>query len=202
MASSGDSTRHAGPRERRLQAGLPAPHGVCGGGGRLLLFLVAEFVADLFAGAEQRGGLAFGRGVFRGLLVIGLLLGFAGLLPLLLDGGHLGVHGLLRRLFALLYVAGALAQVLLRQVQAVGGGLDGLSERKLITLEILGAAFFNLLKNGKHRLFRGGHGSESDFDVGLAQAGLIRHGIDGIEDFGVLVQRVVDEDRAAGLLLA
>src|SRR5450759_1361689 len=106
-----------------------------------LLFLFA----GLFAGPQQRGWLALGCGVIRGLFLrrLGriLLLGLVGLLPLFLDGRHLGVDGLLLRLLALLHLAAAFAQVLLGQIQTVGRGLDGLRERKLVTLQILGPAF-------------------------------------------------------------
>src|ERR1017187_6772381 len=167
--------------------------------GLLLLF------ADLFARPQQGGRLFPGRGVVLGLFVGSLgrvLLSSICRLPLFLDGGHLGVHGLLLRLFALLYLARAFAQILLGQIQAVGGGLDGLREGELVTPQILGPALLNLLETRKHCLFRRGHGGKPHLDIGPARAGRIRHGIDRVRYLAVLVQRVVDQDRSAGLLLA
>ena len=127
-----------------------------------------------------------------------LLLGVGSLLPLLLDGGHLRLDRLLLRCLALLYVAAALAQILLApdpgcrwwfrspasaQTRSAPDPWDGSSSICLSTGSIAFSAR--------------GHGAESQFDIGLARAGLIRHRIDRVENLGVLIQRVVDQDRAA-----
>ena len=58
----------------------------------------------------------------------------------------------------------------------------------------------DLFENRKHCLLRACHGSQTQLDIGLARAGLIRHRIDRVENLGVLIQRVVDQDGAARLI--
>src|ERR1035438_9136354 len=109
-----------GRLRRNAETSLGAAGRSAGATGLLFLF------ADLFA-RPQQGGWLPGRGVVFGLFVGRLgrdLLGRIGRLPLFLDGCHLGFPGLLLRLFALLHLGGAFAQVLLGEIQAIGGCLD------------------------------------------------------------------------------
>jgi hypothetical protein len=151
----------------------------------------------LFAGAHQRRGLL--------LLLLFLLLfdgGFLvfGLFALAFGRRHVLLNRLLLLFLARLHVLGALARILHGQIQAVVGGLNRLRQREGVTLHILRLAVLRVLQHGKHFLLDGRHRGQPEPHVHLAANGIVRHIVDGVEDFGVVLQRVMDQDRPPGLL--
>jgi hypothetical protein len=152
---------------------------------------------NFFSGAtsplRQRGRLLFpfrlGRFLFRRAPLLQILRLHQRLALLPVPGFPLGDAG------------GTLLDVQQGEVQTVFGGLDRLRQREFVTRQILGPGVLDLLEKLQHFLFRLGDRGEPLVDGEFAPQRVVGHRVDGLDDLGVVVQRVVDQHRAPGLLL-
>jgi hypothetical protein len=95
----------------------------------------------------------------------------------------------------------ALLQVFLGELEAVLGGLDRIGEREAVAGQVLGSAFLDLLETLEHLRFRRRHRPDALLDGDSALQRVVGDDIDGLDDFRVLLERVMDQRRTARFFL-
>src|SRR6185437_2475852 len=162
-----------------------------------ILHLIIPATVFLFPGAIQGGRFA----LFLFLLFLGGLFVHR-VLALFFDRRHVGPDF---RLFARLFFfhgLRAFGQIAGRALHGILSSLERRAEGEFIVVHVFRRIVADLLQQRQHGLFRLGNLLHAGADIDLALNGVVGHIVDRIDDVGVIVQRIVDHDRAAGLVLA
>ncbi len=93
-------------------------------------------------------------------------------------------------------------QVFLGKLLAIGSSVDGVLQDEFVARHIFRRGIRDLLQRRQHLAFGRSHFLHAEVQVDLALQRVVRHGVDGLDDVRVVLQRVVNQRGAAGFLLA
>ncbi len=100
------------------------------------------------------------------------------------------------------HLGGAGAKIGLRELHAVGRGIDRVFQDELVARHIGRLRLLDFLQVREHVAFGLYRRRHAQVDGELATQRVICNGIDRVDDLGVVLEQIVDQDGAAGFALS